>query len=89
MFLVALLPCAKCLFRWFNEKIVSVLLANGQCECARVASLFMIGFDFLADSPYSLRCSEMAAGSSYRGAWSPASGRDENLFLEYHCDCRF
>lgn len=75
-------------FRWFNEKIVSVLLTNGQCECVRVA-VTMTGLDFLADSPFSFRCLEMAAGSDYRGAQSPASGSDENIFLEYHCDCCF
>lgn len=73
-------------FRWFNEKIV--LLTNGQCECVCVA-VTMTGLDFLADSPFSFRCLEMAAGSDYRGARSPASGSDENIFLEYHCDCCF
>lgn len=78
----------KAFFVGLMRKIVSVFLTNGPCERVRVA-VTMIGLDFLAHSPFSFRCLEVAAGSDYRGARSPASGSDENIFLEYHCDCCF
>lgn len=72
--LVALLLHTKCLFSLENDVYCWKMVHVSVCVAGVTT-----GLDFLAHSLFSLRCSEMAAGSNYHGALPSTSGHDENI----------
>lgn len=72
--LVALLLHTKCLFSLESDVYCWKMVHVSVCVAGVTT-----GLDFLAHSLFSLRCSEMAAGSNYHGALPSTSGHDENI----------